>query len=269
MNFRDKTYIMGILNVTPDSFSDGGNFDNLELAMKQVDKMILSGVDIIDIGGESTRPDSQAISVETEIERIVPIIREIRKKYNVLISLDTYKSEVAEAGINAGANIINDVSGALYDEKMLEIVRKNNVPIILMHNRFKGTPHATRKTENYKNVVSEVVDELKLVISNCISKGVNQIIVDPGIGFAKTKEDNLILLNKLDYIKENLKYPLLLGTSRKRFIGDVLNLDTDSRLEGTLATTVFGIMKGANIIRCHDVLENKRVAKMTDAIIKK
>ncbi len=265
MQFENKTYIMGILNVTPDSFSDGGKYTNLKIAMEHVQKMIEDGADIIDIGGESTRPDSTQITAEEEIKRVVPIISEIRKKYNILISIDTYKSEVAQAAIEAGANIVNDVSGGLYDKLIFDVVKKNNVPMILMHNRFDKTPHAKKEVLKYVDVVKEVYCEIQQIVDNSIKHGVKNIIIDPGIGFAKNKEDNLKLLNNLEVFKE-LGYPILLGTSRKRFIKEVLQTN-ESKIEGTLATTAIGIEKGVKIIRCHDVKPNRLLADMIDAII--
>ena len=259
-NFNDKTYIMGILNVTPDSFSDGGKYNEVELAVERAKKLIEDGADIIDIGGESTRPNAEFVSEEEEIARVVPIIEALRKELDIPISIDTYKSKTAEAAIKAGADIINDVWGFKKDSNMAKIAAKYNVPVILMHNR---------EAKPYKNLMQDVILDLVESISIALDAGVerNKIILDPGIGFAKTLEENLQVMNNLEQII-HLGYPVLLGTSRKSMIGLTLDLPVDERVEGTVATTVMGIMKGARIIRVHDVLENKRAALMTDAIIK-
>lgn len=259
-DFEKRTYIMGILNVTPDSFSDGGKFNEVEVAVNQAKKLVEDGADIIDIGGESTRPNAEFVSEEDEIARVVPIIEAIRKELDVPISIDTYKSKTAEAAIKAGADIINDVWGFKKDPKMARVAVEYNVPCILMHNREK---------KNYTNLMQEVILDLVESISIALEAGVSRdkIVLDPGIGFAKTLEENLKVMKNLEEIKY-LGYPILLGTSRKSMIGLTLDLPVTERVEGTVATTVMGIMKGANIIRVHDVLENKRAAVMTDAILK-
>ena len=260
IDLNARTYIMGILNVTPDSFSDGGKFNEVEAAVIQAKKLVEDGADIIDIGGESTRPGATYVTEEDEIKRVVPIIKAIKKELNVLISIDTYKSKTAEEAIIAGADIINDVWGAKYDGTMAAIASKYNVPIVLMHNR---------RDENYKNFLENVVADINESINMVLEAGVKKenIILDPGIGFAKSHEENLLLMNNLEIVK-NLGYPVLLGTSRKRIIGLTLDLPVDERVEGTIATTVIGISKGCEIIRVHDVLENKRAAVMTDTILK-
>lgn len=259
-NFEERTFIMGILNITPDSFSDGGKFNEVEVAVKRAKELVAHGADIIDIGGESTRPGARFVSEDEEIERVVPIIRAIRKELDVPISIDTYKSKTAEAAINAGADIINDVWGFKRDNRIAEVAAKYNVPCILMHNR---------EDKPYKNLMQEVILDLVDSISLALDAGVSRdnIILDPGIGFAKTLEENLIVMKSLEQIK-HLGYTVLLGTSRKSMIGLTLDLPANERVEGTVATTVMGIMKGASIIRVHDVLENKRAAVMTDAILK-
>ena len=259
-NLNEKTYIMGILNVTPDSFSDGGKFNGVESALVQARKLIEDGADIIDVGGESTRPGAEYVSEEEEIKRVVPIIKAIKSELDVIISIDTYKSKTAEAAIKAGADIINDVWGAKYDKKIAYVAAKYNVPIILMHNR---------ENKPYKNLMQDVKLDLQESIDIVLSAGVKKenIILDPGIGFAKTYEENLIVMNNCNKIRD-MGYPVLLGTSRKSMIGLTLNLPVNERVEGTVSTTVIGIMKGMNFIRVHDVLENKRAAVMTDAIIK-
>lgn len=258
-DFRERTYIMGILNITPDSFSDGGKFNRVEAAVGRAKQLIADGADIIDIGGESTRPRAEYVSEDEEIARVVPIIEAIRKELDVIISIDTYKSKTAEAAIKAGADIINDVWGFKKDNNMAKVAAKYNVPCVLMHNR---------EAKPYENLMREVNLELLESINIALAAGVSKekIILDPGIGFAKTLEENLIVMNNLEKIR-SLGYPVLLGTSRKSMIGLTLKLPVEERVEGTIATTVMGIMKGARIIRVHDVLENKRAAVMTDAII--
>lgn len=259
-NLGERTYIMGILNVTPDSFSDGGKFNSIEAALKQTEKLINDGADIIDIGGESTRPDAKFVGVEEEIKRVVPVIKAIKEKFDIPISIDTYKSETAEAAIKAGADIINDVWGFKRDKNMANVAVKYDVPCILMHNR---------ENTNYKNIMKDMIEDLNESIEIAKSAGVKdeKIILDPGIGFAKTLEDNLVVMNNLEKIKD-MGYPVLLATSRKSMIGLTLSLPKDQRVEGTIATTVIGIMKGCEFIRVHDVLENKRACIMTDAIVK-
>ena len=258
----ERTYVMGILNVTPDSFSDGGKFDTIENALSQVGKMIEQGVDIIDIGGESTRPGYTYVEIDDEINRVVPIIKAIKEKFDIVISIDTYKGKVAEAAIEAGADIINDIWGLKKDPYMLEIAGKYNIPCCLMHNR---------ETYEYKyDIIEEVKNDLQESIDLALNAGVSKenIMLDPGIGFAKTYEQNLEVMSRLEELND-LGYPVLLGTSRKSMIGNTLNLPPTERLEGTLATTAIGIMKGCDFIRVHDVLENKRVCLMTDAIIRR
>lgn len=259
---NEKTLIMGILNITPDSFSDGGKFNNIEVAVKRAKELVEHGADIIDIGGESTRPGYTQISVEEEIKRVVPVIEALTSEINVPISIDTYKSEVARASLQAGAHIINDIWGAKADANMAKVAVDFNAPIILMHNR---------DNMNYTNLISDMLEDLNESIQIVKAAGVtdDQIILDPGIGFAKTMEDNLKVMNHLDQIT-NLGYPVLLGTSRKRFIGAVLNdLPPAERMEGTGATVCLGIERGCSIMRVHDVKEIARMAKMMDAMMNK
>lgn len=259
-NIGERTYVMGILNVTPDSFSDGGKFNSVDAAIKKVEELIRDGADIIDVGGESTRPNFEVVSTEEEIERVVPIIKAIKDNFDIPISIDTYKSATAEAAIKAGADIINDVWGFKKDTNMASVAAKYNVPCILMHNR---------EEDEYKDLMKDVIFELIESINIALDAGVSRenIILDPGIGFAKTLEENLIVMNNLELIKA-IGYPVLLGTSRKRMIGLTLDLPVDERVEGTIATTVLGIVKGCEFIRVHDVLENKRACVMTDAMLK-
>jgi dihydropteroate synthase len=259
-DLQKRTYIMGILNVTPDSFSDGGKFNNIEKAIAHAKQMILDGADIIDVGGESTRPSHTPLGEEEEIERVIPIIKALKKEIDVPISIDTYKASVAEEAIKAGADLINDVWGFKKDKNMAKVAAKYNVPCCLMHNR---------ENKDYNNMVEDVIEDLKESIDIALKAGVakENIILDPGIGFAKTYEDNLKLMNNLEKLLD-LDYSVLLGTSRKSMIGNTLNLPPEERVEGTIATTVIGIMKGCSFVRVHDVKENKRAALMADAIIK-
>jgi dihydropteroate synthase len=254
-----RTFIMGILNITPDSFSDGGQFNTIGQAVLHAKKMIEEGADIIDIGGESTRPDHIAVSEEEEINRVLPIIRTLSKEIDVPISIDTFKSKVAELSIQCGASLINDVWGFKKDINMAKVAAKYQVSCCLMHNRDNN---------NYLNIMEDIKKDLNESIEIALNAGVKKenIIIDPGIGFAKTYEQNLYVMNHLDQLNI-LGYPVLLGTSKKSMIGNALGLPISERLEGTLATTVIGIMKGCSFIRIHDVKENKRTAVMTDAIM--
>lgn len=256
----ERTYVMGILNVTPDSFSDGGKYNEVELAVKRAEELINNGADIIDVGGESTRPNHTAVDVEEEIKRVVPIIKAIKAKFDIPISIDTYKARTAEEAIKAGADLINDVWGFQKDKDMAKVAAKYDVPCILMHNR-EDIP--------YTNIIKDMKLDLCKSISIALDAGVSRdkIILDPGIGFAKTYEENLIVMNHLEEFQD-FELPILLGTSRKSMIGITLDLPVDQRVEGTVATTVLGIMKGCDFVRVHDVLENKRACEMTDAIMR-
>lgn len=257
-DFGKKTYIMGILNVTPDSFSDGGKWNNIESAILHAKAMIEAGAEIIDIGGESTRPNHEAVSEEEEIKRIIPIIEALSKEISVPISVDTYKGRVAELAIEAGAALINDVWGFKKDHYISVVAAKYQVPCCLMHNRDNTI---------YKDLIMDINSELIESVDIALKAGVKNenIILDPGIGFGKTYEQNLETMSKLQSIKA-LGYPILLGTSRKSMIGNTLKLPVEERLEGTIATTVIGVEKGCDIIRVHDVKENKRASTMADAI---
>ncbi|MGM9935468.1 MAG: dihydropteroate synthase, partial [Clostridium sp.] len=255
----ERTYVMGILNATPDSFSDGGKFNEVELALKRVEEMISQGADIIDVGGESTRPGFTVVEADDEINRVVPVIKAIKEKFDITVSIDTYKAKTAEAAIKAGADIINDVWGFKKDKDMAAVAAKYDVQCILMHNR---------EDKPYENLMEEVKSDLEESIKIAMDAGVKKenIILDPGIGFAKTYEENLMVMKNLKEIRD-LGYPVLLGTSRKSMIGNALNLPVDQRVEGTVATTVMGIMAGCEFVRVHDVLENKRACVMTDTIL--
>ncbi len=254
-----KTLVMGILNITPDSFSDGGKFADIDRALEHAKELVLNGADIIDVGGESTRPGHQAVSQEEELDRVIPIIERLTKEVSVPISIDTYKAEVAKQAIEAGAHIINDVWRFKKDAMMAKVAADLDVPVILMHNRLDT---------NYHSLMDDVIKDLRESVEIAIRAGVNKenIILDPGIGFAKSYEQNLIVMNRLDEIV-SLGYPVLLGTSRKSMIGSTLNLPVDDRVEGTAATVALGIVKGCKIIRVHDVKEMSRVAKMMDAMV--
>jgi len=261
IDFGSRTYIMGILNVTPDSFSDGGEFIGLEEALAQVSKMIGDGADIIDVGGESTRPGFTPISIEEEISRVVPVIKAIKDYFDITVSLDTSKAEVAKAGLEAGADLINDVWGLLKDNKLAEVIASYNVPVVLMHNQEDG---------NYSDdIIREIRKSLRRSIRIALKAGIKKesIILDPGIGFGKTQEQNREVLARLGELN-TIGYPLLLGTSRKSIIGSILDLPPKERVEGTLATSTIGISLGADILRVHDVKENKRVALVTDKIVR-
>lgn len=256
-----KTYVMGILNVTPDSFSDGGRFDDVDRAAEQAEKMIEAGADIIDVGGESTKPGHVPIRDEEEIARVVPVIRELKKRFRVPVSVDTYKSTVAEAALEAGADLLNDIWGFRYDERMAKLAAEYDVAVCLMHNREKP---------EYTDYLQEVIEDLKMSLALAEKYGVKKekIMLDPGIGFGKTYEQNLIMMNHLDCIAA-LGYPVLLGTSRKSMIGLTLDLPVTEREEGTIATSVIGAMKGCEYVRVHDVEKNVRALKMTDTILHK
>ena len=254
-----KIYIMGILNVTPDSFSDGGKFNDMDRAMKQVQKMIEDGADLIDVGGESTRPGHEQISEEEEIGRVVPVIREIKKRFDVPVSIDTYKSKVAKAALEAGADLLNDIWGFLYDEDMAVLAAEYEVPVCLMHNR---------DNTEYDDIVADVVKDLEKCLAVAKKHGVKKenIMLDPGICFGKTYEQNLVVMNHLEEICK-MGYPVLLGTSRKSMIGLTLDLPVTEREEGTIATSVLGAVKGCDFVRVHDVRGNYRALKMTKAIL--
>lgn len=257
---------MGILNTTPDSFSDGGKFTQLENALVHALQMISDGAEIIDVGGESTRPGSESVSAEQQIQRVVPVIEAIRSRSDVLISIDTTLSEVANAALNVGANIINDVSAGNDDAKMFELAAQKNVPIILMH--AQGTPKTMQKNPYYENVVLEVLNALKQRANAAIWAGVKKenIILDIGIGFGKRKQDNLELLAHLnDFV--TLGFPVLLGTSRKRFMGAICNVNEPAELiSATAVTTALGVMAGVQLFRVHDVKENKQALDVALAI---
>ncbi|UAL52404.1 dihydropteroate synthase [Metabacillus dongyingensis] len=261
LNLSEKTFIMGILNLTPDSFSDGGKFNQIDSALAHAEEMIANGADIIDVGGESTRPGAEYVDSAEEIKRVVPIIGKLSKEINVPISIDTYKADVAEQAILAGATIINDVWGAKADPNMAAVAAKYNVPIVLMHNR---------QERKYESLIPDMIADLNESVEIVKQAGLqdDKIILDPGIGFAKTMEDNLAVMRNLETFTQ-LGYPVLLGTSRKSFIGRILDLPPSDRMEGTGATVCLGIEKGCSIVRVHDVQGIARMAKMMDAMLGK
>lgn len=266
---QKRTLIMGILNVTPDSFSDGGMFLDKDAAVRHGLEMVEQGADIIDIGGESSRPGSEPVSAQQEIERVVPVIEELGKKTNKLISIDTYKSATAKAALDVGASIINDISGMAFDPNMKQLAAKYRCPVVIMH--IKGAPRDMQKDLSYNDLMGEIICYLKDRMVEAIQAGVDeeQIIIDPGIGFGKTADHNLEILRRLSELK-CLGRPILVGTSRKATIGHVLGgLPTEDRLEGTAATVAIAISQGAGIVRVHDVKEMTLVARMTDAIVRK
>ncbi|MFB6469349.1 dihydropteroate synthase [Cytobacillus sp. Hz8] len=261
LDYGKKTLIMGILNVTPDSFSDGGKYNRLDMAVRHALEMVEQGADIIDIGGESTRPGYEMISDEEEIERVVPVIKAVSEAVHVPISIDTYKAKVAKEALTAGAHIINDIWGAKADPNMSSVAAEFDVPIILMHNRHNRDYHVF-----IRDVFYDLYESIRLAKQAGVKD--DRIILDPGIGFAKDLNENLEMMRNLDKLV-SLGYPVLLGTSRKRMIGTVLDLPVDERMEGTGATVCFGIQQGCQIIRIHDVKEMSRMAKMMDAMMGK
>ena len=258
-DFKNHCYVMGILNVTPDSFSDGGKWNNMDAALKHTEQIIAEGCYILDIGGESTRPGYTLLSDEEEISRVVPVIEAVKSRFDVPISLDTYKSNVAKAGLKAGADLINDIWGCKYDPEMASVIAEAGVPCCLMHNRKEAV---------YNDYLNDVLDDLRECVRIAKAAGVadDRIILDPGIGFGKTYENNLELMNHVEILQQ-LGYPVLLGTSRKSMIGLTLDLPAAERVEGTIVTTVMGVMKGCCIVRVHDVKENKRAVAMTEKLL--
>ena len=259
--FGERTLIMGILNLTPDSFSDGGDFLSVDKAVEHAKEMLREGADIIDIGGESSRPGHTRISAEEELRRVLPVIKRLKEETNAIISLDTIRAEVAEEGVKNGVHIINDIWGFQEDKRLAAVAAKYGTPVVLMHNQHG--------TEYEGDMVEEINRFLKESVRIAKEAGVkdDKIILDPGIGFGKTSEQNMILMSRLGEIK-SIGYPVLLGTSRKSMIGKILDLPPKERAEGTIATTVLGIVQGIDIVRVHDVLKNSRAAKVADAILR-
>lgn len=266
LDLAAKTHIMGVLNITPDSFSDGGRFFDRELALEQARRMVEDGADILDVGGESTRPGAEPVSLDEELRRVVPVIETLAGEVGVPVSIDSYKPEVVRAAVDAGASIINDING-LRDEKMVALCAETGLPVITMH--MQGTPRDMQQNPTYSDVVKDICEWLDIQAEAAQAAGVarDKILIDPGIGFGKTKEHNLEIIARLPELK-SLGYPVVLGTSRKAFIGAILDLPSDERIEGTIASVVSGIGRGAQIVRVHDVKEVARAVRVTDAIVR-
>ncbi|MCD8086624.1 MAG: dihydropteroate synthase [Clostridiales bacterium] len=256
---KDKTYVMGILNVTPDSFSDGGRWNRLDAALRHVEELLSEGTDVLDIGGESTRPGYTLLSDQEEMDRVVPVIEAVKARFDVPISLDTYKSAVAAAGLAAGADLINDIWGLKYDPKMAQVIAGAGVPCCLMHNR---------KEARYGLFFVDLLEDLKSSLRLAEEAGISRdsIILDPGVGFGKSYRNNLECIRRLPELRSAFGLPVLLGASRKSVIGLTLDLPADDRLEGTLATTVMAVMAGCMFVRVHDVKANVRAVRMTEAV---
>ena len=266
LKHQSHTLIMGILNMTPDSFSDGEQFKSHDKAIDHALKMVEEGANIIDIGGESTRPGAEAVQLEEELSRTIPIIEAIRLKSDCLISIDTYKSKVAKAALDAGADMVNDISGLTFDHNMASLVAKRNVPVIIMH--IKGKPGDMQKNPNYDNLIKEIKAFFEVQISIAKKAGIDSgnIILDPGIGFGKRLEDNFEIIRELGQIS-TMGYPVLLGPSRKSFIGLTLDLPIEERMEGTLASITAGVINGARIVRVHDIRATRRTLTITEKIM--
>ena len=266
LKHQSYTLIMGILNMTPDSFSDGGQFKSHNKAIDHALKMVEEGANIIDIGGESTRPGAEAVQLEEELSRTIPIIEAIRLKSDCLISIDTYKSKVAMAALAAGADMVNDISGLTFDHNMASLVAERNVPVIIMH--IKGKPGDMQKNPNYDNLIKEikVFFEVQIAIAKKAGIDSGNIILDPGIGFGKRLEDNFEIIRELGQIS-TMGYPVLLGPSRKSFIGFTLDLPIEERIEGTLASITAGVINGARIVRVHDIRATRRTLTITEKIM--
>lgn len=259
-DLENEFYVMGILNVTPDSFSDGGRYNDLDHALQQAERMVEEGAAILDVGGESTRPNHIKISSEEEIERVCPVIEALKQRFDVPVSLDTYKSDVAVAGIEAGADLLNDIWGLKWDGTMAKVIADAEIACCLMHNR---------REKVYNDLVEDVLNDLRECVDLALAAGIakDKIMLDPGIGFAKDLDQNLSVMKHIGRIKE-LGYPILLGTSRKSMIGLTLDLPVSEREEGTLATSIIGLMEGCSVFRVHDVKTNMRGLRMAQAILK-
>lgn len=257
---KNNTYIMGILNVTPDSFSDGGRYNELDAALRHAEQLVREGADVIDAGGESTRPGHIQITDEEEIQRVVPVIEALKSRFDVPVSIDTYKSCVAEAALDAGADLVNDIWGLKYDERMASVIAEHGAACCLMHNR---------NTAEYSDFLVDFMEDMRECVETASRAGIaeDKILLDPGVGFGKTYEMNLEIISRLEIMHE-LGYPILLGTSRKSVIGLTLDLPADQREEGTLVTTVYGVQKGCAFVRVHDVEKNRRAIEMTRALMR-
>ncbi len=268
LDLGSRTHIMGVLNITPDSFSDGGRFADRDRALAHARSMASQGADIIDVGGESTRPGADPLTEEEEAGRVLPVIGQLSAEVSVPVSIDTYKASVAEKALRAGASLVNDISGLRFSPDMAKVVADHGAAVVLMH--IKGTPRDMQREPVYDDVIGEITDYLSRSIDIALGAGIrrDRILIDPGIGFGKSLEHNLTILRRLDEFRV-LGLPIVLGTSRKRFIGTVLGIsDPQDRIEGTAATVAMGIERGAHIVRVHDVAQMTRVARMTDAILR-
>ena len=263
-DFQNKKYLMGVLNPTPDSFSDGGLYQDTQQAIKHALEMIRDGADIIDIGGQSTRPDAKIISAKKELSRVIPIIKDLRTRSNIPISIDTYYSEVADAAIENGADIINDISAGSFDSEMLKTAAKHNCPIILMH--MQGNPQNMQKNPTYNNTVIDILDHLKESANSAIQSGIdpNQIIIDPGIGFGKNLEQNIEIISNINMLT-SIGYPVLVGLSRKSYIEQITGAKIDDRINETIASNALVLYNGASIIRVHDIKEHKKIIRLINA----
>ena len=267
IDFDNKTLIMGVLNLTPDSFYDGGKYNSIDVCLKKIDEMLSEGADIIDIGGESTRPGSESITVDDELNRVIPVLKQSLKRFDTIFSIDTTKSAVAEEALNLGVSVVNDISGLRFDKEIARVVAKHNAGIVLMHTPSR--PNKMQEQTNYDSIIEDIKNSLSESIDYAVKYGVDfeSIILDPGIGFGKTTNQNLEIINKLsDFL--DLKRPVLIGTSRKSFIGNLLSdISPEQRLSGTLSSVTASILNGASIVRVHDVKEIKHAATIADAII--
>ncbi|MCD6231622.1 dihydropteroate synthase [Candidatus Aerophobetes bacterium] len=257
---------MGVLNLTPDSFFNGGRFNREDAALNRVEEMVEEGADIIDVGGESTRPGAKKVTLEEEINRVIPVLRKLRKRFKIPLSIDTYKAKVAKEALEVGADMVNDISGLRFDSRMKQIISKYDVPVVIMH--IKGTPQNMQNNPEYRDLMNEIISYLKESIKIAEEEGIDpqKIIIDPGIGFGKTTEHNLEIIKRIPELK-SLDKPILIGVSRKSFIGNVLGLPPSERLEGSLAATSIAVFQGVNIVRTHDVKATRRVVDLVKAIM--
>jgi dihydropteroate synthase len=265
LDFSRRAYVMGVLNLTPDSFSDGREFFEAEAAVEHAFRMEAQGADLIDLGGESTRPGAEPVALKEELRRVLPVLEKLSGKLKVPISIDTYKSEVAEQCIQSGAQIVNDISGLNFDPKMKETVARHQVPVIVMH--MKGTPRDMQKDPQYRDLIGEILSFFRERISQASAAGIpaDKIIIDPGIGFGKSLAHNLDILRGLESFKV-LGQAIMVGVSRKSFLGKILNLPVDERLEGSIAAALYAVLRGANIVRVHDVAATVRALRTLEAI---
>ena len=261
-----RTRVMGVVNVTPDSFFDGGRYLERSKAVERCLKLVDSGADILDLGGESSRPGAQAVSADEELERILPVLQEVRKQVSVLISVDTYKSVVAREALKEGADMVNDISAFAFDPELPQVVREWDAAVVLMH--MRGTPQTMQEIPPSQDILVEVQTDLQTAVSKAVENGISKerMIIDPGIGFGKTVEDNCKILNRLSFL-ETFDLPIMVGTSRKSFLGKILDLPAQERIWGSAASVAIAIMRGAHIVRLHDVAEMNQVAQISDAVL--